>query len=225
MGFVVNIDVDKNEVCRYLGYGDNARAISPSVSSLIDSQIARAYGLIKPAYTCEIKAVEGVQGQKVFVEGSLVFTGKTVSYVLSDCKKVAIFLLTIGGDLDKEVSRLIRTGEVLKATVLDAVGTGAVAATACQVEGGIEKIAGADGFQATRGYSPGQCEWDISEQEVIFRAVDSAVLGVRLTESMVMVPLKSLAGVIGIGKFDEAKPPPCLMCSRRESCVYERARL
>jgi len=223
MKTITAVNIDRNEVCRYLGYkGHTPPAF---ISSLIDSQIARAYKLIKPTYTYALKAIQSIKGCEVFLEGSLVLTAQTVSYVLSDCEFVAILLTTIGPDLEKESSNLMESGETLKATILDAIGSEAVEKTADRLQDHVEDLAEKMGCQATLRYSPGYCDWDVAQQEVLFKAIDSTVLGVKLTANCMMVPLKSVSGIIGIGKFDKTKPPPCLECSRKASCPYKRTRL
>ncbi len=217
----VDVGIDRNEVCRRLGYKD--RSPSASTLSLIDSQIAKADKLIKPIYTYEPKTIERVVGEKTFVAGSLVFNSKTVSYVLSDCKWAAIFLVTIGSNLDEEMSKLMEKGEMLVATILDAVGTEAVAQALYRLQDVVKGIAQANGYQATVRYSPGYCDWDVSQQKVLFQVLDSTSLGVSLTESCFMMPQKSISGIIGIGKFDTTKPPPCLVvCRQRASCIHKR---
>ena len=217
----VDVDINREEICPRLGY--KARAPSVSIFSLIDSQIATARNLIKPIYTYELKTINDVRGHEVFVEGSLVFISKTVSYVLYDCKRVAVFLVTIGNGLDEEMSKLMVKGQTLEATILDAIGTEAVIQSCRRLQDVIRGIAQSDGCRATIRYSPGYCDWDVSQQKVLFQAMDSDSVGVRLTASCLMIPSKSISGVIGIGQFDTAKPPPCLaVCSKRASCSHKR---
>lgn len=221
MNTITAVNIDRNEVCRRLGYKDR----SPSVStlSLIDSQIDKAYKLIKPVYTYELKAIEGVVGQEVFVENSLVFSSKTISYVLSDCKWGAIYLATIGNDLEEEVSRSMDRGKMLEATILDTAGTEAVAQTLYKLRDAVKEIAQANQCQATVQYAPGYCDWDVSQQKVLFQAIDSTSVGVRLTESCLMIPQKSVSGIVGIGQLDTTRPPPCLVvCHKRASCTHKR---
>ena len=217
----VGVDIDKDAVYRRLGYKN--RSPSAAVLSAIDSQMPKAYKLIKPMFTYELKAVEDVVGQEVFLSGSLVFSSKTLSYVLSDCKWGSIYLVTIGKDLDEQMARLMERGEMLKATILDAIGTEAVAQILYKLWDVIKGIAKANGSQATVQYAPGYCDWHVSQQKVLFQAIDSDSLGVRLTETCMMIPQKSISGVIGIGKFDATKAPPCLaVCDKRTYCSYRR---
>jgi len=111
MKTTTTVNIDKNEVCRYLGYKD--RTPPTSTSSFIDSQITRSYKLIKPAYTYSLKAIKGIKGRKVFTEDSLVFISSTISYVLSDCEYMVVCLATIGSDLENENSKLMKKGDML----------------------------------------------------------------------------------------------------------------
>ena len=218
------VSIDKDEVYRALGYSGHAP--SAFISSLIDSQIAGAYKFIKPAYTYALKAIEGIKDREVFVDGYSALVSQTISYVVSDCRYVTIFLATIGNDLGGETSRLMRKGEMLPAITLDAIGTEAVEKTAGKLQDAVGEIARTMGCQATLRYSPGYCDWDITQQKVLFRAIDSVSLGVKLTKSCMMVPEKSISGIIGIGKFEATKPPPCLVvCGKRVPCPYKRTRL
>lgn len=213
--------IDRNAVCWRLGY----RGHTPSMSilSLVDSQIARAHKLIKPVYTYKLREIEDIQEEQVFMAGSLVFTSKVVSYVLSDCRWAAVFLATIGSGLGEEMSKLMKKGDTLGVLILDAIGSEAVEQTCCNLEGVVRERARGNGYRATARYSPGYCDWDISQQRILFRALGSTSIGVSLTESCYMLPLKSVSGIIGIGKFDTSKPPPCLaVCNKWASCPHKR---
>ena len=216
----VNIVVDKNKVCRRLGYKE--RSPSALVSAVIDSQIEKAHKLIKPVYIYELKAIEHVFNEEVSLGGSLVFSSKTVSYVLSDCEWGAIYIATIGADLEGETARLMKEGEMLEATVLDAIGSTAVIQIRLELQDTINGIARAKGYRTIVRFSPGYCDWHVSQQKILFQSIDADSIGIRLTESCMMMPVKSISGVIGIGKLDLVKPPPCVtICKKRASCEHK----
>jgi len=217
------VDIDKKAVYQCLGYMNHTP--TPFISSEIDSQIVGAYQLIKPVYTYALKAIESIKGHKVFLEDYLVLTSKTVSYVLSDCDYAAIFLSTIGFNLEEEMTKLLEKDDMLSAIILDAIGTEAIEKTADKLQGDVEGLAKTMGCRATLRYSPGYCDWNVKQQEVIFQVIDSTALDVKLTASCMMVPLKSVSGIIGIGKFDKTKPPPCVRCKKIASCPHKRIRL
>jgi hypothetical protein len=57
-------------------------------------------------------------------------------------------------------------------------------------------------------FSPGYCGWDLTAQRGLFEALQPAEIGITLSESCLMRPLKSISGVFiagekGIFVFDD----------------------
>ena len=210
-----SISIDKSEVCRHLGYM-RGRSITASISSLIDRQIEEVQRLIEPSHSSVIRKVVDVESPWVFIEGPVVFTSNIIAGILSNCHEVAIFVTTIGAQLEEKVSQLIEEGEILKAVVLDAVGSAAAEKVAYGLEGSVRERAAAGGAEISRRYSPGYCDWDIKQQKLLFSALDGASAGVELSEDYLMMPQKSISGIIGIG-FDQAiAVSSCLSCSKKD---------
>ncbi|MCP4146820.1 MAG: hypothetical protein GY757_03625, partial [bacterium] len=70
-------------------------------------------------------------------------------------------------------------------------------------------------------YSPGYCGWHISGQRKLFDWLNPEAIGIRLNESYLMSPLKSISGVLTAGeasihRFDNTFPF-CAQC-RTFSC-------
>jgi hypothetical protein len=49
-------------------------------------------------------------------------------------------------------------------------------------------------------FSPGYCGWHISAQRKLFEALQPGKIGIELNKSYLMIPLKSVSGVIVTGK-------------------------
>ncbi len=211
------ISIDRREVHRYLGYAAE-REPTAHISSVIDEQISEAYGLIQPWYSCVIREVDSVDGSRISVRGTnIVFSSNIIARrILSKCSKAAIFLTTIGPRLEDRVLRLMDAGEILKGAVLDAVGSEAVEELACWLEGSVRETAAASGADVSLRYSPGYCDWDIRQQKVLFNALDGDLQGVELTEDCLMMPRKSISGIIGIGFDPSITLSPCLFCNKTD---------
>jgi hypothetical protein len=168
-----------------------------------------------------------VQGSRVFVAGSgsllsntVVFDSEVVAGLLSKCRKVAVLVVSIGEHLVDMVCRLSADGLMLQASVLDAIGSDAVEKLADSVQDSIEWIAGDHGMVISRRFSPGYCDWDVSQQRGVFRIVDGDSVGVKLTEMGLMMPRKSMSGIIGMGASDSGvrEYNPCRTCDRSDCC-------
>ncbi len=214
----IKIVIDKAEIHRHLGYGRKQHPRS-RISSLIDSQIHKACEFIKPAAYYTIKPITSLDNSKISV-GELVFTSHKLAQVFSGCSQAAIFAVTIGEGLEKEVAQLTKSRAVLEASVLDAVGSVAVEKAADWLESVIKGIAATNDDKVGWRYSPGYCDWDITQQKELFRGLDSKSVGVNLTDTCLMVPRKSISGIIGMGKSCNTFSA-CRLCSRK-NCPHRR---
>ena len=208
------IEMDRGEVCRFLGYQKD-KGPNSTISSLIDEGMDQAYALIEPMCFYHLADIRRIRYHRIFMEDSLIITSEVLSQVLSRCEQVAIFVANIGRCLEESVSQLMNEGHMLKAAILDAIGSEAAEKTACYFQDEIREFANSTGAETTLRYSPGYCDWDITQQRVIFEAMDSAPMGVTLTEECLMVPRKSVSGVIGLGQFERSVAfSPCLLCDK-----------
>lgn len=213
------IEIDKDKVCRSLGYG-NGRGSSSSISSLIDEEIEEAYGFIQPSCSYRIMDIRRVRRPRVTLENgtTTTITSEVLSWVLYPCQQAVIFVASIGQGLEDRVSQLMKDGHMVKATLLDAVGSEAAEKTACHLQERVREFATLGGADITLRYSPGYCDWDITQQSILFEAMDSAPTGVSLSEECVMVPRKSVSGIIGLGWGEKRRLrlSPCQFCTKQD---------
>ncbi|NQT73306.1 MAG: hypothetical protein HQ553_11165 [Chloroflexi bacterium] len=217
-----DIDIDRQIVCRYIGYSRDVEP-SPRIASLLDEYIENAKHLIEPSYSYVIKNVHEVNDNCATVEDSVCFEGKVISKLLDRCDKVAIFVLTIGGRLEEIAAQLADDNMIVESYVLDAIGSSAVENLAEFVQGIIGETAYHRGFSISRRFSPGYCDWDISQQEKVFQALDGHSSVVKLSPEHLMTPQKSISGIIGMApsQNDVATYNPCKTCEKH-NCVGRR---
>ena len=213
----IDIEIDKKQVCHYTGY-DADYKLSARISSLIDDYAENAHHLINPSYSYIIRDVEWARGSISFVEGSIIFKSRVIGRLLEHCHQVALFLVTIGEYLEETAYRLARDGRMLQATVLDAVGSDAVEKLAEFVQDRIREVANTGGLVTSQRFSPGYCDWNIGQQRMLFWALSGNTLGIRLTGECLMVPQKSISGIIGIGPSSEdvEDSNPCKTCEKQD---------
>jgi len=213
----VDIEIDKKQVCHYIGYEDD-KNLSARVSSLIDDYTEHAHDLINPSYSYVIKDVEWARGSMSLAEGSIIFKSRIIAKLLERCPQVAIFLVTIGKYLEETAFQLARDGLILQATVLDAIGSDAVEKMADFAQDRINEVAKAQGLVTSRRFSPGYCDWNIGQQRMLFYALTGNTVGIRLTGECLMIPQKSISGIIGIGpSIDKVENyNPCKTCNKQD---------
>jgi len=209
----LSANIDKQQVLSHIGYGDEYEP-STRIKSLVNDYIENYHNLIESSYSYTIRDIESVQESRVDIGDSIILESKVIARLLERCERVAIFALTIGNHLEEMVAYLAENGLVLQATVLDAIGSGAAEQVAVFVETMIRQVASSQGLVISRRFSPGYCDWDVSQQEMVFRTIGSNSAGVRLTEEYLMLPRKSISGIIGIGARNSniENYNPCKTC-------------
>ena len=112
---------------------------------------------------------------------------------------------------------------VALAILVDAIGSSFAEGLADSVQDRIREVAYAHGLGISRRFCPGYCDWDISQQRMVFRAMNGEQSSVVLTDNCLMVPEKSMSGIIGIGSRNNGVEAysPCITCDKR-SCPGRR---
>jgi cobalamin-dependent methionine synthase I len=143
-----------------------------------------------------------------------------VAQAMGSAKQIAVAVCTIGPQLEEAVGAMFTAGQQVEATVLDGVGSAAVeelAQRACRM---FEDMARQRGLMTSSPLSPGEPDWPLEGQRELFDLVPGEEIGVTLTDTFLMRPLKSLSLVVGIGENLSTGGSPCEFCSLNQVCRY-----
>lgn len=138
--------------------------------------------------------------------------GQIIAHQLRCSSAYALFIATAGTEYEDYVRRLKHTGDEVRVYIADALGS--VIAERCadalerQLQTSIDKLS----WHHTNRFSPGYCGWSVSEQQVLFPLFGEHTCGVSLTEGSLMVPVKSVSGIIGMGAEVTRKDYVCNLC-------------
>ncbi len=217
----IDIDIDRQQLLHNIGYRADCEP-SARIESLINEYVENVCHLIEPSYSYVFRDINLVHGSRIVIEGSVTFHGEILARLAAQCERAVVFLVTIGGRLEEMVRHLAEEGLVLQATVLDAVGSGVVETVADFVQDMIGEVARSQGLRISRRFSPGYCDWEVSQQRMLFRAMNGDCAGIRLTDGYLMLPQKSVSGIIGIGQNSSIEDyNPCKTCKERD-CLGRR---
>jgi len=85
----------------------------------------------------------------------------------------------------------------------------------------IRSMTGQEGIPCSNRYSPGYCGWKVDEQQILFRLFPEHPLGVTLSDSSLMIPVKSVSGVVASGREVEYHDYSCEGCTMKY-CPYRK---
>jgi hypothetical protein len=200
------IDIDPAGVRRFLGSKGRTRpAPGERYDDVVNDSIKAAGPLIAPKGIYTYAAGRDLPGSTIFAH----------------LDRMAFSVCTIGPALEAEVTRLAGGGELFQAVVLDSIGSVAAEAVAEHIDRRIAAEAAAAGLKTSCRASPGYGDWDVREQGALFALVPAERIGVRLSETFMMTPRKSISFAMHIAKKPEMlrSENSCGNCERTD-CLY-----
>lgn len=183
------------------------------------------------ALYCEIQAgyrildvrINPGQNEGIFIGGSFFNMQKIVVSKLRKSEKAALFVCSIGPGMETWAKELMLGGEPLLSYIVDTVASIVVEKAVDKMHDLLGRQMDEFGLKITNRYSPGYCNWPVSDQQILFLLLPEKFCGVTLTGSSLMIPIKSVSGVIGIGASVKMKEYTCDTCGMKD-CTYRSTR-
>lgn len=213
------IIVALEEITKALGYGEKRfpEFFKEVISGVIDAVPKRCS--IEAGYRiCDIDLVS--VEKKGFLVGTTFFsTERIIASQMNKATKAAFFLCTIGGGMEQWSRTCAAEGEVLQAHFIDTVASAAVEKVADILYEHLRMKMRVEQLHTTNRFSPGYCGWPVIQQHALFSFFPAGFCGIQLTKSALMMPVKSVSGVVGAGRNVRFAGYFCDRCQRTD-CTY-----
>lgn len=204
------VTLDPDDIASRLRF-DPARAGFTSLDPLID----RAQALLEPKAVYEVGYV-GPKGEGTVEISGVRFDSRLLRDHLEGINKVFPFIITVGSALEREAGA---QDDLLRQYYLEEMANIALEKAAAWLAASIETRFG---LGSLSNLSPGSlADWPITEQPKLFSLFGDTerTVGVRLTDSLLMVPRKSISGIFFPS---EEGFSACQLCDR-ERCPGRKA--
>jgi hypothetical protein len=216
-----DLHIDRDNIMRVLG---NSREENKDmVSGMIAEVLHKLNEIcdIRAEYVIKENARLDIVNKSINIDKTDFNIGKIITAQLKKTESLAIFLCTAGQEAGEFSRKLMSERDYLKGYISDIAGSEVVEAAADLMQDILKKDVEENGLKITNRFSPGYCGWDVAEQHKLFSFVPGDFCGIRLLDSALMDPVKSVSGVIGIGREVKFRPYTCNLCDQ-ENCVYRR---
>jgi len=174
-----------------------------------------AYDVGRPKAMYKVAYIEARGDDFIELDGA-VFTSRVLRVNVEKAHKVFPFIVTCGMELHEWASSI---GDLLQRFWADAISEMALR---CAVQFVEKRLVEQYQFSQLAKMNPGSlADWPLREQRVLFKLLGDtqAAIGVRLTDSLLMTPTKSVSG---IWFPTEESFASCQLCPR-EDCRGRRA--
>jgi len=146
--------------------------------------------------------------------------GNIILRQLRGSEAFALFICTSGLEFETYQHRLKEQGDMVRVFIADALGSVIAEKCADQMEKALQERIDKLGWKHTNRFSPGYCGWHVSQQQLLFPLFQGHTCGVKLTDSSLMVPIKSVSGIIGLGEKVRKLEYTCGLCDFKQ--CYKR---
>ena len=202
-----DLGISLSEIYEQMGY---EQAVSDEATvKETDIIIAEAKGFLRPRFC-------------FFVQRELpdFAIGKIIERQLKGAEAYAFFICTAGVEYEAFQERLKKEGDMVRVFIADALGSVIAEKAADQMEQSLQENIDKLGWHHTNRFSPGYCGWHVSQQQLLFPLFKGETCGVKLTESSLMLPIKSVSGIIGLGPNVRHLDYTCGLCDFKQ--CYKR---
>lgn len=219
-----DLDITDKELFVQMGYGDNIPGAD--IMEEIEKMKDTVRRILHPKF-CFVISKEGsldVKEKTLEVCGRIFQVGRIITAQLRGSEAYAFFVATSGVEFERFQRDLEKEGDMLRVFIADSMGSVIAEKTADIMERWLQIYINAKGWKHTNRFSPGYCGWHVSQQQMLFSLLGvKEPCGVHLTDSSLMIPIKSVSGVIGLGPKVRKLEYTCGLCDYSK-CYKRRLR-
>ncbi len=184
------MNIDQKEVLRYMGW----RRGTPDkeIFELIERISAEFLKSVKPK--CSSKTVPITVFENKVLAENILFESEKLAKHLKGASSAVILSATLGVEADIIIKRNMVSG-TLNASAAQAVGAAMIESYLDEIEKKLE----AEGLTLLPRFSPGFCDWKLSDGKKLLDITDGVKrCGITFSSSFMMLPTKSVTAIIGI---------------------------
>ena len=217
-------EIPVKEVQRYMGYRGIAD-IGPDIRAKIDKAIGQVSLQAHPRIISKEYPVTVRDNDVTIHAGSedVIFQSESLARNLSGCCGAILLAATIGPACDMLVRRAGVTSAV-DASIYQAAGAAAIESFLDDMNDRYKADYEAQGLFLRPRFSPGYGDLKLDHQKDWFRLLDiTKQIGIELTDSLLMVPTKSVTAIIGIGINKGTQGcSGCTGCNKKGTCDFSK---
>ncbi len=214
------VSVDPAEISRLLG--DSGQELNHHTLELVLQFIRECKKIMTPqGGYARVEAITSDSNEEIEIEGIRFQTGRIIQRMLREAEEYAFFAVTAGPAPETLARELMSKGHYLEGYIVDLIASGIADSIADQVHNYIRDMAHERDLKITNRYSPGYCSWDVAEQQKLFSLLPQNCCGITLTESSLMMPIKSVSGIIGLGTSVQYQEYTCQICAMK-NCLFRQ---
>lgn len=208
-----DLDIADRELFVQMGYGESLP--DADIMHEIDRLKSEIRAFLKPRFG--FVTLDGGEldtaNKTLLIDGTLFNVGRIITSQLRGAEGYALFVATSGTAFEQFQRRLEAEGDMVRVFIADSMGSVIAEKTVDVMERWLQIFINSRGWKHTNRFSPGYCGWHVSQQQLLFPMLgERNPCGIKLSDSSLMVPIKSVSGIIGLGSNVKKLEYTCGLC-------------
>jgi len=195
----ISIPLPRKEIYRRLGFIKGVTEISSSQKEEIERFIQDALSLIHLKGAGLRIPVQEIKGARIILAEDVTFESNQLAALLRNCREIVLMGATAGNDIMKAIEEDAAGRNVTRGIVFDATASETVDASLDWIMGYFNRTLLRENRQLLKKrYSAGYGDLLLETQNTIYRLLQLDRIGIRITESCILIPEKSVTAITGI---------------------------
>lgn len=215
------LEIFPNDIAKQMGFYENH--IPDPYSDLINKILKLSSSIVRAraGFSFFDRVYSDPKNFKLTIKNQTFFLGEIITAQLSGANSCALFVCTAGDEIEQESRKFAENGDQIQSYIYDVLGSIVAEKMRMKIEHELKNEMDYLGFGISYPFSPGYCGWNISEQTKLFSLLPKNFCGITLSNSILMTPVKSVSGIIGVGKSLIQNGYQCNRCSNT-NCLYRK---
>jgi uncharacterized 2Fe-2S/4Fe-4S cluster protein (DUF4445 family) len=194
----IAVEIDGNRIAAMLKSGEKQME---DLREMVSQEIKSCLTMFQTQIAYEKLDITAITADTVCLASGLTLEGPFIAEKLADCSYVIMSVYTLGQPIDDYIHNCFDGDDYLRGLIADTISVAALTNLEKTLWNKLVDEIDGTTLGITSRLSPGDAGWDLKEQRKIYECLRSnADIGVALTESCMMTPLKSASAVYGIGE-------------------------
>ena len=195
----ISIPLPRKEIYRRLGFMKGVTEISSSQKEEIERFIQDALSLIHVKGAGLRMLVQEIKGARIILAEDVTFESNQLAALLRNCREIVLMGATAGNDIMKAIEEDAAGRNVTRGIVFDATASETVDASLDWIMGYFNRTLLRENRQLLKKrYSAGYGDLLLETQKTIHRLLQLDRIGIRITDSCMLIPEKSVTAITGI---------------------------
>jgi hypothetical protein len=205
-----------------MGYGDHVPG--QDILTMIEEMRLALRDYCKPHFGYMMQQGKIIDREHLSIGHTVLNPGRIITAAMREAEYFILFTATVGHEFDRWLKQIEQEDDIVKTFVANTLGSVIVESTVSLLMERLAQTAANEGLHISNNYSPGYCDWVLSEQKILFSLFPPDTTGIQLTDSCLMLPIKSVSGLACIGRNVKKRPYGCEIC-KMATCVKNKKKI